>query len=127
MARLVLTASGGPFLGRSRAELADVTPDQALAHPNWTYVALIAVGSAKRLPNRPETPTIAETLPAIPRALGFFAVMGPPGTPESIARKTSDDLRALLSEPATQKRFGENHAPAPPSDRNSGRLTNDPG
>ena len=40
---------------------------------------LLAVGSAQRLPNRPETPTIAETLPAIPRALGWFAVMGPPG------------------------------------------------
>jgi tripartite-type tricarboxylate transporter receptor subunit TctC len=66
---------------------------------------LIAVGSAKRLPNRPETPTIAETLPAIPRALGWFALMGPPGTPEPIARKISDDLRAVLSEPALQKRF----------------------
>src|SRR5262249_54065616 len=33
--RLLLTASGGPFLGRSRAELADITPDQACAHPNW--------------------------------------------------------------------------------------------
>ncbi|MCU1657370.1 MAG: 1-deoxy-D-xylulose 5-phosphate reductoisomerase, partial [Pseudonocardiales bacterium] len=33
--RLVLTASGGPFRGRTRAELADVTPAQALAHPTW--------------------------------------------------------------------------------------------
>ena len=66
---------------------------------------LLAVGSAKRLPNRPETPTIAETLPAIPRALGWFAVMGPPGTPEPIAKKISDDLRKVLSEPALVKRF----------------------
>ena len=66
---------------------------------------LLAVGSAKRLPNRPETPTIAETLPAIPRALGFFAVMGPPGTPEPIAKKVSDDLRAVLNEPVMVKRF----------------------
>ena len=66
---------------------------------------LLAVGSAARLPNQPDTPTIAETLPAIPRALGFFALMGPPGTPEAVARKTSDDLRAVLSEPATKKRF----------------------
>src|SRR5262249_59423395 len=66
---------------------------------------LFAVGSAQRLPNRPDTPTFAETLPAIPRALGFFALMGPPGTPEPIARKVSDDLRAVLSEPATIKRF----------------------
>jgi tripartite-type tricarboxylate transporter receptor subunit TctC len=66
---------------------------------------LIAVGSAKRLPNRPDTPTIAETLPSIPRALGWFAVMGPPGTPEPIAKKISDDLRKVLSEPALVKRF----------------------
>ncbi len=66
---------------------------------------LLAVGSAKRLPNRPDTPTIAETLPAIPRALGFFAVMGPPGTPEPIAKKVSDDLREVLKEPVMVKRF----------------------
>src|SRR5699024_7224592 len=35
VARLVLTASGGPFRGRSRDELAHVTPEQALAHPNF--------------------------------------------------------------------------------------------
>jgi tripartite-type tricarboxylate transporter receptor subunit TctC len=66
---------------------------------------LLAVGSAQRLPNRPDTPTIAETLPAIPRALGFFALMGPPGMPESIARKVSEDLRAVLSEQGTKTRF----------------------
>ena len=72
---------------------------------NGGKLKLLAVGSAQRLPNRPETPTIAETLPAIPRALGFFALMGPPGTPAPIAAKISDDLRAVLSEPATKQRF----------------------
>ena len=66
---------------------------------------LIAVGSAKRLPDHPDIPTIAETLPAIPRALGWFAVMGPPGTPEPVAKKISEDLRTVLSEPAMVKRF----------------------
>ena len=66
---------------------------------------LIAVGSAKRLPDHPGIPTIAETLPAIPRALGWFAVMGPPGTPEPVAKKISDDLREVLSEPALKKKF----------------------
>ena len=69
---------------------------------NGGKLKLLAVGSAKRLPNRPETPTIAETLPAIPRALGLFALMGPPGTPAPIAQKISDDLRAVLSEPAAE-------------------------
>ncbi|MEV7013435.1 1-deoxy-D-xylulose-5-phosphate reductoisomerase [Streptosporangium sp. NPDC051022] len=44
--RLVVTASGGPFRGRSRAELADVTPEQALAHPTWSMGPVITVNSA---------------------------------------------------------------------------------
>jgi 1-deoxy-D-xylulose-5-phosphate reductoisomerase len=44
--RLVLTASGGPFRGRSRAELAAVTPEQALAHPTWAMGPLVTVNSA---------------------------------------------------------------------------------
>jgi 1-deoxy-D-xylulose-5-phosphate reductoisomerase len=44
--RIVLTASGGPFRGRSRDELADITPEQALAHPTWTMGAKITIDSA---------------------------------------------------------------------------------
>jgi 1-deoxy-D-xylulose-5-phosphate reductoisomerase len=44
--RLVLTASGGPFRGRRRAELAAVTPEQALAHPTWSMGPLVTVNSA---------------------------------------------------------------------------------
>src|SRR5688572_7594704 len=43
---LVLTASGGPFRGRSADELADVTPDEALAHPTWSMGPKITVDSA---------------------------------------------------------------------------------
>ena len=43
---LVLTGSGGPFRGRSRDELADVTPDEALAHPTWRMGPKITVDSA---------------------------------------------------------------------------------
>jgi 1-deoxy-D-xylulose-5-phosphate reductoisomerase len=43
---LVLTASGGPFRGRSRADLAGVTPADALAHPTWTMGPKITVDSA---------------------------------------------------------------------------------
>jgi 1-deoxy-D-xylulose-5-phosphate reductoisomerase len=43
---LVLTGSGGPFRGRKRAELADVTPEQALAHPTWSMGPKITVDSA---------------------------------------------------------------------------------
>jgi len=44
--RLVLTASGGPFRGRSREELADVTPAQALAHPTWRMGRVVTTNSA---------------------------------------------------------------------------------
>ena len=44
--RLLLTASGGPFRGRSRHDLAAVTPAQACAHPNWVMGRKISVDSA---------------------------------------------------------------------------------
>lgn len=43
---LVLTGSGGPFRGRARDELADVTPEEALAHPTWRMGPKISVDSA---------------------------------------------------------------------------------
>src|SRR4051794_27862131 len=43
---LVLTASGGPFRGRSRLELTGVTPTEALAHPTWSMGPKITVDSA---------------------------------------------------------------------------------
>jgi 1-deoxy-D-xylulose-5-phosphate reductoisomerase len=43
---LVLTASGGPFRGRTRDELTDVTPEDALAHPTWNMGPKITVDSA---------------------------------------------------------------------------------
>jgi 1-deoxy-D-xylulose-5-phosphate reductoisomerase len=44
--RIVLTASGGPFRGRSPAELAGVTPEEALAHPTWDMGGRITIDSA---------------------------------------------------------------------------------
>ncbi len=44
--RLVLTASGGPFRGRTRADLEDVTVEQALAHPTWAMGGKITIDSA---------------------------------------------------------------------------------
>ncbi|WP_394000753.1 1-deoxy-D-xylulose-5-phosphate reductoisomerase [Luteimonas sp. WGS1318] len=46
VARIVLTASGGPFRGRSRGQLADVTPAEAVAHPKWSMGPKISVDSA---------------------------------------------------------------------------------
>ncbi|MCA1782790.1 MAG: 1-deoxy-D-xylulose-5-phosphate reductoisomerase [Dermatophilaceae bacterium] len=44
--RLVVTASGGPFRGRGRDELRDVTPEQALAHPNYAMGRVVTTNSA---------------------------------------------------------------------------------
>ena len=44
--RLVLTASGGPFRGRTRDELADVTVEEALAHPTWAMGPVVTINSA---------------------------------------------------------------------------------
>ncbi len=44
--RLVLTASGGPFRGRSAAEMADVSVDQAMAHPTWAMGGKNTIDSA---------------------------------------------------------------------------------
>jgi 1-deoxy-D-xylulose-5-phosphate reductoisomerase len=44
--RMVITASGGPFRGRSKADLADVTIDDALAHPTWAMGGKITIDSA---------------------------------------------------------------------------------
>jgi 1-deoxy-D-xylulose-5-phosphate reductoisomerase len=46
VARILLTASGGPFRGRTRAELAQVTVDEALAHPTWSMGPKITVDSS---------------------------------------------------------------------------------
>lgn len=44
--RVMLTASGGPFRGKTRAQLASVTPEQALAHPTWNMGTKITIDSA---------------------------------------------------------------------------------
>ena len=46
VAKLVLTASGGPFRGKTRSELVDVTPADALAHPTWTMGQVVTTNSA---------------------------------------------------------------------------------
>lgn len=46
LSKILLTGSGGPFRGRARAELEDITPQQAVRHPNWSMGAKISVDSA---------------------------------------------------------------------------------
>ena len=44
--KIILTASGGPFRGKSRGELVNITKEQALKHPNWSMGAKITIDSA---------------------------------------------------------------------------------
>ncbi|RAX47627.1 1-deoxy-D-xylulose-5-phosphate reductoisomerase [Arthrobacter sp. AQ5-06] len=46
VAKLILTASGGPFRGRTRDQLRDVTPKEALAHPTWDMGLMVTTNSA---------------------------------------------------------------------------------
>ena len=46
VARLVLTASGGPFRGRTRAQMAEATVEEAMAHPTWSMGPVITINSA---------------------------------------------------------------------------------
>lgn len=47
--KIILTASGGPFRQRSLAEMSEMTPEQAVAHPNWSMGAKISVDSASMM------------------------------------------------------------------------------
>ena len=46
LSKILLTGSGGPFRGRKRESLEDITPAQAVAHPNWSMGAKISVDSS---------------------------------------------------------------------------------
>ena len=78
MRRLILTASGGPFRGRSRDELIDVTPQQAMAHPTWDMGRVITINSAVALATRLQAGSIewATVIPfTIASLLGVHLVM----------------------------------------------------
>ena len=64
----------------------------------------LAVASRQRLYNFPDLPVVAETFKGF-EAMGWFALMAPPGTPAPLARRISDDLRTVLARPDVKKRF----------------------
>jgi tripartite-type tricarboxylate transporter receptor subunit TctC len=69
-------------------------------------VKLLAVASAARLPNYPDTPTIAETLPGFTSS-GWSILVAPRGTPPPVVQKINADLRAVLSQPDIVKKIEE--------------------
>jgi len=64
----------------------------------------LAVASPQRMPDFPDLPTVAETLPGF-GASGWQAMVAPVGTPVPIVQKVSEDLRTALTDPAVVKRL----------------------
>jgi tripartite-type tricarboxylate transporter receptor subunit TctC len=67
-------------------------------------VRLLAIASEKRLPNLPDLPTIAETVPGVV-STGWVLMMAPAGVPAAIIDKLNRDLRTVVAQPDLQERF----------------------
>lgn len=97
LSSLVITASGGPFRGRTRAELADITVAQALAHPTWAMGAKITVDSAT-LMNKGLEVIEAHMLFGLPYA-EIEVVVHPQSIVHGMARLRDGALLAHLGHP----------------------------
>jgi tripartite-type tricarboxylate transporter receptor subunit TctC len=76
------------------------------AVPQWKggKVKLIAVGGKKRIPQLPDVPTIAETVPGF-EAVSWFGLFGPAGMPAETVAKINKEVRALFADAEFQKTF----------------------
>ena len=97
IAGIVLTASGGPFRGRSRAQLESVTPTEALAHPTWRMGPKITVDSAT-LANKGLELIEAHWLFDMPYA-GMEVVVHPTSVVHALVRLRDGALLAHLGAP----------------------------
>jgi len=95
--RIVLTASGGPFRGRSRAQLTAVTVDQALAHPTWSMGPKITIDSST-LMNKGLEVIEAHELFGVPFD-AVDVVVHPQSVVHSMVEFTDGATVAQLSEP----------------------------
>jgi 1-deoxy-D-xylulose-5-phosphate reductoisomerase len=95
--RIVLTASGGPFRGRTAAELEAVTPDQACAHPKWSMGRKISVDSAT-LMNKGLEVIEAHHLFGLPRSR-IEVVVHPQSIIHSLVAYRDGSLLAQLGNP----------------------------
>jgi 1-deoxy-D-xylulose-5-phosphate reductoisomerase len=97
VAALVLTASGGPFLDATPAELAEVTPQRALRHPTWTMGAKITIDSAT-LANKGLEVIEAHWLYDVPYD-AIEVVIHPQSVVHSAVRFVDGSLKAQLGTP----------------------------
>jgi 1-deoxy-D-xylulose-5-phosphate reductoisomerase len=101
---LLLTGSGGPFRGRSAAGLEAVTPDEALAHPNWSMGPKITIDSAT-LMNKGLELIEAHYLFGVPYER-ITVVLDPKSTVHSMARFTDGAILAHLGVPDMRTPIG---------------------
>ncbi len=97
IARLLLTASGGPFLDSSVADLATVTPERALRHPTWTMGAKITIDSAT-LANKGLEIIEARWLYDVPLS-AISVVIHPQSVVHSAVQFVDGSLKAQLGTP----------------------------
>src|SRR5690606_18417878 len=95
--KILLTASGGPFRNKSLSELAEVTPEQACAHPNWAMGRKISVDSATML-NKGLEVIEAHWLFAMP-ASRISVVVHPQSVVHSMVEYDDGSVLAQLGEP----------------------------
>ena len=95
--RILLTASGGPFRTRPVAELAQVTPDEACAHPNWSMGRKISVDSATMM-NKGLEVIEAHWLFGAPRA-AIDVVIHPQSVVHSLVEYADGSVLAQLGHP----------------------------
>jgi len=97
VARIVLTASGGPFLRARREELAAATPEQAVAHPNWRMGPKISVDSATLMNKGLELIEACHLFALPPEAVGV--VIHPQSIVHALVELEDGSVIAGLSQP----------------------------
>ncbi len=97
IARILLTASGGPFLKMRREDLATVTPEQAVAHPNWRMGPKISVDSATLMNKGLEIIEACHLFAVEPARVGV--VIHPQSIVHSLVEYEDGSVLAQMSQP----------------------------
>lgn len=105
-----------PYVGGPAHAVSDVTTGRVsmiiegysgIAGPARSgQIKLIATAASRRLPEFPDVPTVAETIPGF-QATGWGILVAPLGTPEAIITKVSNDLRKVVAEKELQEKLGK--------------------
>ena len=85
-------------------QLGFVSAGSAVPQSKGGKVKLIAVGGKKRIPQLPDVPTVAETIPGY-EAVSWFGLFGPAGMPPDVVAKINKEVRELFADPEFQKTF----------------------